>query len=53
VPGRYRLTTTADAQNWFVESDELNNFTWTELQINNNGPPRVTAQGPYASLPTA
>jgi hypothetical protein len=51
--GRYRLTTTADMQNWFVESDELNNFTWTELQItNNNRPPRVTAQGPYAPLPT-
>ena len=49
VPGRYRLTTTADEQNWFVESDEFNNFTWTELQINNNGPPRVTAQGPFAS----
>jgi hypothetical protein len=53
VPGRYRLTTTADEQNWFVESDEYNNFTWTELQINKNGPPRVTAQGPYATLPTA
>jgi hypothetical protein len=53
-PGRYRLTTTADSQNWFAESDELNNYTWTELQItNNNGPPRVTAQGPYAPLPTA
>ena len=52
VPGRYRLTTTADAQNQFVESDEFNNLTWTELQINNNGPPRVTAQGPFAQLPT-
>lgn len=52
VPGRYRLTTTADAQNWFVESDEYNNLTWTELQINKNGPPRVTAQGPYALLPS-
>jgi Lysyl oxidase len=52
VPGRYRLTTTADEQDWFVESDEYNNFTWTELQINKNGPPRVTAQGPYATLPT-
>ncbi|HEV7808902.1 MAG TPA: lysyl oxidase family protein [Solirubrobacteraceae bacterium] len=51
--GRYRLTTTADAQNFFEESDELNNFTWTELQIHNgNRRPRVTAQGPFAPLPT-
>jgi hypothetical protein len=52
-PGRYRLTTTADEQNWFEESDELNNFTWTELQIHRgNRKPRVTAQGPFAPLPT-
>ena len=47
-PGRYRLTTTADAQNWFVESNESNNATWTELQLKRSGQPRVTAQGPSA-----
>ncbi len=47
-PGRYRLGTTADAQNWFLESNESNNATWTDLQIKSNGPPRVTAQGPSA-----
>jgi hypothetical protein len=53
APGRYRLTTTADQQNWFEESDESNNFTWTELQIfKGNRAPRVTAQGPFAPLPS-
>ena len=47
-PGRYRLSTTADAQNWFVESDENNNGTWTDLQIKAHGPPRVIGQGPSA-----
>ena len=51
-PGRYRLTASADAQNWFLESDESNNFTWTELQLRRNVAPRVTAQGPFAPLPT-
>jgi len=51
--GRYRLTATADAQDWFEESNESNNFTWTELRIRRNDrPPRVTAQGPFAPLPT-
>ena len=49
--GRYRLTATADAQNWFLESDETNNLTWTELHLNGNATPRVTAQGPFAPLP--
>lgn len=46
--GRYRLTTTADSQNWFVESDERNNVTWTDLQLKANGQPRVVGQGPSA-----
>ena len=50
-PGRYRLTAAADAENWFLESDESNNFTWTELQLNGNAPPRVTEQGPFAPPP--
>lgn len=47
-PGRYRLTTSADAQNSFAESDDANNLTWTELQLKASGPPRVVAQGPSA-----
>jgi hypothetical protein len=49
--GRYRLTATADAENWFLESDETNNATWTELKLRGNATPRVTAQGPFAPLP--
>lgn len=44
--GRYRLTTTADPVNWFSESNDANNATWTDLQLKNNGPPRVLAQAP-------
>ena len=47
-PGIYRLTTTADAQNWFEEADETNNLTWVELQLKAKGPPRVIRQGPSA-----
>jgi hypothetical protein len=46
--GRYRLRTSADAQNWFAESNEANNGTWTDLQLKGNGTPRVIAQGPSA-----
>ena len=34
--GRYRLQATADASNWFLESDESNNFTWVDIQISGN-----------------
>ena len=47
--GRYRLSTTADPQNWFAESDDpnnSNNTTWTDLQLKGNGQPRVLAQAP-------
>jgi hypothetical protein len=47
-PGRFRLTTTADPTNWFLESNDFNNFTWVDLQIKSNGPPRVLAYGPSA-----
>jgi hypothetical protein len=50
-PGRYRLTTTADAQNSFLESDESNNFTWTDLRIKRKGDPIVTTQGPFTDPP--
>jgi subtilisin-like proprotein convertase family protein len=31
--GRYRLQATADADNWFLEHDDSNNFTWVNIQI--------------------
>lgn len=31
--GRYRLQATADADNWFLEGNESNNFTWVDIQI--------------------
>jgi hypothetical protein len=47
TPGRYRLTATADAQNWFAESNDANNSTWTDLQITKaKGKPKVTGQAP-------
>ena len=45
--GRYRLLGTADADNWFLESDDSNNFTWVDLQIK-SGSVRVVQHGPYA-----
>lgn len=48
IAGRYRLDVTADAGNWFVESNESNNATWVELQIKGNGAPRIVGYGPAA-----
>jgi len=31
--GRYRLRTTADMDNWFLESNETNNVTWADIRI--------------------
>jgi hypothetical protein len=50
--GRYRLTATADAQNWFRESDDSNNFTWTDLRLRGDATPRVIGQGPFIPLPS-
>lgn len=47
-PGQYRLNTTADKQNWFVESDETNNGTWVDLQLKSKGQVRVVRYGPSA-----
>lgn len=47
-PGRYRLSVVADADNWFVESDNANNGTWVDLQIKRNRQVRVVAYGPAA-----
>ena len=31
--GEYRLMLTADRNNWFLESNEANNFTWADINI--------------------
>jgi Lysyl oxidase len=45
--GRYKLQATADEPNWFLESDDSNNFTWVEIQISGNSV-SVIAYGPAA-----
>ena len=45
--GRYRLTATADADDWFVESDNSNNFSWVDIQLKSNSV-RIVAYGPSA-----
>ena len=45
--GRYRLWATADPQNWFVETDDANNFTWVDLQLKGKASSvRVIGYGP-------
>ena len=34
--GRYKLRATADAANWFSETNNANNFTWVDIQISGN-----------------
>ncbi len=47
--GRYRLWATADPQHWFIETDDTNNSTWTDLQIRGKGGSvRVLGYGPSA-----
>lgn len=31
--GKYRLTATADKENWFIEKNEENNATWVEFKL--------------------
>ena len=45
--GRYRLWATADAGNWFVESDDSNNFSWIDIQLKSNRV-SIVAYGPSA-----
>ncbi len=42
--GRYRLTATADPVNWFIEGNDANNSTWTDLRIR-GGSVSVLASG--------
>ncbi len=45
--GRYRLTARADADAWFAESDNTNNFSWIDIQIKANKV-TIVAYGPGA-----
>ncbi len=47
APGNYRLRATADAENWFRESNGLNNYTWVDLRLQGNRV-SVIRQGPGA-----
>ena len=47
TPGRYKLTGTVDAQNYYRESNETNNTTWTILQLNGDNTVTVIQQGPH------
>ena len=47
-PGKYRLQVTADRQNWFAETNESNNVTWIDLQLRNQGQPKILGYGPVA-----
>ena len=45
--GRYELRATADESNWFLESNNSNNFTWVEIQLSGTSV-SVIAYGPSA-----
>jgi hypothetical protein len=45
--GRYRLIGTADPSGWFVESDNANNVSWVDIQLEGNKV-RIVARGPSA-----
>jgi hypothetical protein len=47
TPGRYQLFGTVDEQNYYLESNETNNQTWTILQLNGDNTVRVIRQGPH------
>lgn len=46
--GKYRVKVSADMPNWFLESDETNNVSWVDLQINADDTVVVLAYGPNA-----
>ena len=47
--GRYKLQATADGPNWFLESNDSNNFSWVEIQISGSGSSfSVITYGPSA-----
>ena len=48
TPGRYKLIGTVDPQNYYAESNETNNVTWTILQLNGDNTVKVIQRGPHA-----
>lgn len=50
--GQYRLWARADPSDWFTESSNSNNYTWTDIQLTKNKKGKysvtVKAQGPSA-----
>lgn len=46
-PGPIQLFGTVDAQNYYLESNERNNMTWTILQLNGDNTVKVIQQGPH------
>src|SRR5918997_56048 len=40
--GRYRLTLIADQDNWFLESNNANNYSWIDIQLGDKKP-RIAA----------
>ncbi len=45
--GKYRLRATADADNWFLETNNSNNFSWVNIQISGDSV-KVLKYGPAA-----
>ena len=46
--GRYQLAAVADPQNRFVESNDSNNGTWVDIQLNADGTLSIIRYGPSA-----
>ena len=51
--GRYRLKGTADANDWFTESDNTNNVSWVDIQLTKKGTVFIVERGPSAPQPAA
>jgi hypothetical protein len=46
TPGNYRLLVTADADKWFLESNDSNNTTWIDIKLRANNTVGIVAYGP-------
>jgi len=46
--GRYKLQATADAPDWFSETNNTNNFTWVDIRISGDSV-SVRRYGPAAT----
>ena len=49
--GQYRLSVTADLDNWFLETDDFNNSSWVDIQVTGNGL-NIQGFGAFATPPT-